>query len=194
MARELNDLLCPVWRDGQAVYRGYEPGEIMAPLVWPAAALPLPWFCDFDEFHGALIKSVERGADLWNREIGHAMLKRVDDAAQAVVLVTWGGIEIGPEGRLDSGIACTSHRGVDGPASAVVSFIEAADVYTAFIVAAHEFGHVLGLDDDPSRTNSVMYPTIADQSGVDDPAGQPPGMTFVCPSDHDRALLRRMYG
>ena len=191
MSRELNDLLCPVWRAGQAYYRGYVPGEIMAPLVWPASALPLTWYCDFDADHHALLASIADGAAVWNREIG-PVLHAVTDPSQAVVLVTWGGIELGPDGRLDSGLACTSHQGGPAPVSATVSFIEAADVFTAYQIAAHEFGHVLGLDDDPSRTNSIMYPTILerDLTDPDASAALPP---FVCPSDHDRALLRSLY-
>ena len=69
MSRELNDLLTPAWRNGRAVYRGWLPGEIMAPLQWGKTQLPLTYYIDFDREHQKLAPAVVDGAELWNREI-----------------------------------------------------------------------------------------------------------------------------
>jgi|MudIll2142460700_1097286.scaffolds.fasta_scaffold00049_24 hypothetical protein len=190
MSRELNDLLTPAWRNGRAVYRGWLPGEIMAPLQWGKTQLPLTYYIDFDREHQKLAPAVVDGAELWNREIGLDLLRQVDGdgGTPSLVTVTWGGFEISDH-HVSDDAAHVCHYGTTGPESALLSFTEAADLFTVFVVAAHEFGHVLGLDDDPTRTNSVMYPTLPDLSAFD----ELPRMQFVCPSDHDIAVLYNLY-
>jgi hypothetical protein len=148
------------WQNGQAIYNN---PDCTLELKWQKKLLPLPYFIAFDEDHKVYVDSVVKGADLWNREIA-PVFKRVDKEADARVVVTWGSIE-------------------DNPISAKVVLTNPSDIHAVFRFAAHEFGHVLGLDHDEAP-RSIMYPIQPDMTDE---------MQFALPSDYDKKLLRGLY-
>lgn len=146
-------------------------------LEWEKEQMPLSYYIDFDENHTVYVESVVNAAEMWNKEIGPVFV-RVDKKDNAVVQVSWGAI---PPGSHSGGH--TTHYGKTGPVSAKVVLTEPSDTHAVYRYAAHEFGHVLGLAHDEAP-RSIMYPV---QPGMTEE------MTFVLPSDHDKALLRRLY-
>jgi matrixin len=160
------------WQNGQAIYNH---PDCTSEIKWKKPQLPLKYHIDFDKDHKVYTDSVVKGAELWNSEISVKLFERVDDASEAVVHVSWGSVNGNEAGH-------TSHQGgEDGPTSAKLVLVEATDIHAVYRFAAHEFGHVLGLDHDD---HAVMQPTA-------------PGMTselkFILPSDHDKKLLQGFY-
>lgn len=160
------------WTGGVAHYDGD-----CTELKWEKKQMPLTYHIAFGEDHKDYIDSVVKGAAMWNNEIG-AVFKRVDKEEDAVVKVVWGSV---PKDGHSGGH--TSHTGQTGPTGAKVVLTEPSDVHAVYRYAAHEFGHVLGLDHDDAP-RSIMYPV---QPGMTEE------MTFVLPSDFDKKLLRGLY-
>lgn len=160
------------WQNGWAHYDG----ECME-LKWQKEQMPLSYHIAFGESHKDYVDSVLKAAEMWNREIT-PVFKRVDNEADASVLVFWGAVP--KEGHTGGH---TAHTGTDGPISARIILAEPSDIHAVYRYAAHEFGHVLGLAHDEAP-RSIMYPV---QPGMTDK------MQFVLPSDHDRKLLKQLY-
>jgi hypothetical protein len=161
------------WKGGQAHYTGCDTTK---PLKWSKDKLPIPYYIDFDKDHQTYVESVTTAADLWNREVGVALFKRVKLASDSKLIIKWGAVDGDKAGH-------TSHRGDDrGPTSSEVVLVEASDVRAVHRFAAHELGHVLGLAHDE---HAVMQPTA--------PGMSPDKMQFILPSDHDKKLLQETY-
>jgi len=169
-------LMSVCWKNGVADYSG-ECQE----LKWRKSQLPLKYYIAFDEDHKSYIESVDKGAELWNKEIGVNLFQKTSDEKSASVLVTWGSYESGSD---DCSAGHVSHTGdADGPQSAHVVLKNPSDVHAVYRYATHEFGHVLGLAHDEAP-RSIMYPQQPDVTDE---------MTFVLPSDYDKKLLKEMY-
>jgi len=163
------------WAESGQAYYGHPDCE--HELRWKK--IPITYYIAFGKDHKDYIDSVVEGAVLWNKEIGVELLKRVDKDADAVVQVVWGSVP--KEG--DAG-GHTSHTGSpDGPTGAKVVLSDPSDVHAVYRYAAHEWGHVLGLEHDEAP-RSIMYPVQP---------GMTKEMTFVLPSDHDKKLLQGIY-
>ena len=165
------------WQGGQAVYNN---PDCTHEMKWKKDKLPIPYHINFDKDHKDYVDSVVKGADLWNKEIG-PVFKRVDKEDDALVKVTWGAIEVGKHCSAGS----TSHTGSaeEGATGAKLVLRNPSDIHAVYRFAAHEFGHILGLDHDEAK-RSIMYPLQPDVTEE---------MTFVLPSDHDKKLLRDLY-
>jgi hypothetical protein len=179
LSHEEPDFMGVCWENGKV--KAYDDPiksphpECKTKLQWKKAQLPLTYFIDFGKDHQTYVDSVVKGADMWSREIGVPVFKQVDKAEDAIVVVEWGSVSKGHAG------GHTTHSGgPDGPTGAKVVLSEPSDVHAVYRYAAHEWGHVLGLAHDEAP-RSIMYPV---QPGVTK------DLTFVLPSDHDKATLR----
>jgi hypothetical protein len=161
------------WVGGQANYAGD-----CIELKWDKKQFPLTYYIDFGKDHEDYIDSVVKGAEMWNREIC-TVFRRVMKSEDARIMVTWGAVSTGHS----CSAGATSHVGKSGPTGATIVLREPSDIHAVYRYAAHEFGHVLGLDHD-AFSKSIMYPL---QPGVTEE------MTFVLPSDSDRKLLKELY-
>jgi hypothetical protein len=172
------------WNSSGGVARYHDPVKTSNPdckteLKWKKDQLPLTYFIAFGKDHKDYIDSVAKGAEMWNREVGRAVFKRVDSEAKAVIQVTWGGISA----KDHPGGTTTHSGGPDGPLGAKVTLNNPSDVHAVYRYAAHEWGHVLGLAHDEAP-RSIMYPTQPDVTDKID---------FVLPSDFDKKILRAAY-
>jgi len=153
--------------------------ECTQKLKWKKEQFPLTYYIAFDKDHEDYIDSVIKGAEMWNREIGRELFKRVEQEDSARVQVTWGGIS-----AKDHPGGTTTHTGSpDGPVGAKVTLNNPSDIHAVYRYAAHEWGHVLGLAHD-AFPRSIMYPTQPDVTDKID---------FVLPSDFDKKLLKEAY-
>ncbi|MGD9209122.1 MAG: matrixin family metalloprotease [Desulfobacteraceae bacterium] len=161
------------WQNGVANYNG-ECQEI----IWPKNKIPITYYINSDKQNKDYDTAIKAGANLWNKEVC-PLFREVNDINEATVIVSWGYIDT----TTMHSAAHTSHEGQNGPERANVVFNTPSDTHAIYLFAAHEFGHVLGLDHD-TAPNNIMYPTQ-------------PGLTkniqFVLPSDHDIKLLQKHY-
>lgn len=164
-------LMTVCWRGDMANY-----GGDCEEVKWKKSQMPLKYHIDFGPDHKVYTTSVLEGIKTWNREIGDVFVRTLD-ISKADVRVSWGDAEPG------CSAGHTIHRGGPGNLSADVVLKEPSDTHAVFRFAAHEFGHVLGLEHDEAP-RSIMYDTQ-------------PGMTqemkFVLPSDSDKKMLRELY-
>lgn len=171
------------WKGG-AVEKYHDPlkdphPECKTELKWKKDQLPLTYFIAFSEDHKDYIDSVTKGAEMWNREVGRELFKRVDKEADAAIQVVWGPVS----SKDHSGGATTHTGGAGGPTGAKVTLSNPSDVHAVYRYAAHEWGHVLGLAHDEAP-RSIMYPVQPDVTDK---------MTFVLPSDFDKKILKAAY-
>lgn len=160
-------LMTICWENGIANYNGK-----CEELIWKKNQIPITYYINFDILHKDYINSIRAGANLWNKEVCY-LLREVNRPEDAIALISWGSVNTNLGGY-------TYHEGQNGPEHAYVVLTEPTDIHAVYRYAAHEFGHVLGLDHD-TAPNSIMYPIQ-------------PSITkeimFVLPSDHDIKLLR----
>lgn len=160
-------LMTVCWENCKANYNGK-----CEELLWKKNQIPITYYINSDILYKDYVDSIRAGANLWNKEVCY-LLREVNRPEDAIVLISWGNVNANSGGY-------TSHEGQNGPEHVYVVFIEPSDIHTFYRYAAHEFGHVLGLDHD-TAPNSIMYPI--QPSKTDE-------IMFVLPSDHDIKLLQ----
>lgn len=163
-------LMTVCWENGVANYSGD-----CKELRWLKKQMPLRVYLDLPDA-SVYQASIINAADVWNQHIS-PVFNFVDDPFQSDIIVTWGARESG-----DSAGGFTKHWG--GPEyaeRAEIQLQEPSDLHTVMRYAAHEFGHVLGLNHDE---HGVMKPKLESMTE---------NLKFTQPTDHDRKLLRRLY-
>lgn len=171
------------WKADGTVDRYHDPvktpnSDCTTELKWKKDQFPLAYYIAFGKDHQDYIDSVVKGAEMWSKEVGRELFKRVDKEADAKIEVTWGSVS-----KDNSGGFTTHTGGPGGPTGAKVVLSNPSDIHAVYRYAAHEWGHVLGLAHD-GATRSIMYPVQPDMTEE---------LTFVLPSDFDKRLLKEAY-
>jgi hypothetical protein len=164
-------LMLVCWKGGIARY-----DQNCEELQWKKNQIPLPYYIDFGKDHKVYTEAVVRAAHMWNQEIG-PVFRRVNEKEDAIVIIMWGSYE----GGQDCSDGHVKHWGYTGPKNVEVGLKNPSDMHTVFRMAAHEFGHVLGLAHDK---HAIMQQSQEDM---------PRDLKFTLPSDHDKKLLRELY-
>lgn len=160
------------WKDGRAIYHT---SGCPHDLKWQRNQMPLTYYVNLDKDHLPYQSAIDAGFTLWNHQLGCAVFKKVTAPHLARIIVAWGSVN-------GTAAGSTQHYGKDGPERADVLLINPSDQHAVYRYAAHEAGHVLGLDHDTAR-RSIMFPFQPDVTDE---------LQFVLPSDADRALLKQL--
>src|SRR5207244_3737774 len=127
---------------------------------WSSVPITVRWDGISPAFDGSL-----RGAiGAWNHAAGCDVLRQAADAR--VVVSTYDGTACGAQATLETYPGATAGTWRCSPDSAEVRFQVMSDIRSVYVIAAHEFGHVLGLDHDRSL---IMRPAAP---GYDPASGQ----------------------
>lgn len=163
-------------------------------LVWPASQIPIivaPLSGERDELlheDDRRSRVFDQAIRYFNDQVGFTLFRRFfEGGVQASAWVHFGqGIEARRGAETPPGFVTHYHDGERLSGEVYVrSDVESSD-RLLFLVLLHEFGHLAGLAHDPDNLGSVMYPITRDDS-MDDL------MSLARITDHDRALLRRLY-
>jgi hypothetical protein len=146
---------------------------------WAAVPSTVGWDVS-PVFDGSL-----RGAiGAWNHAAGCDVLRQTADAR--VTVSTYDGTACGAPASLETYPGATAGTWRCSPDSAEVKFQVMSDIRSVYVIAAHEFGHVMGLAHDRSL---IMRPAAP---GYDPASGQ---SLDILPwvSDADGAAIRARY-
>jgi hypothetical protein len=181
-------LLKVCWVGGRAKYSCGD-----TKLVWNKSSLPLRYYVTGSD-NKDLLDSIKGAAKLWNDLLGFEAFVVTGDIKAANVLIGQD-FDDGLTGEDDS-TAATGHRG-DGVATSSyikLNRIHGLTVGELYLVVAHEFGHVLGLDHDP-YPNSLMSPVLEKEDVTDpnNPLTRKRGKKWILPMDSDIEILRKLY-
>lgn len=138
---------------------------------WSTVPITVEWSAIDSTFDSSLVDAM----GVWNHAAGCAVLVRAhNDASANVSVSSYDGSICGSSARTDldnpgagaGASRCTSDR-------AEVKFREMESLMPVYVLAAHEFGHVLGLDHDRSALmqaepplDGMLWPSDADGAAV----------------------------
>lgn len=141
---------------------------------WYAVPITVRW----DGIDTVYDGSIRGAIGAWNHAAGCDVFRQEADAR--VVLSTYDGTACGAQASLESYKGATAGTWRCSSTSAEVKFQALSDIRSAYVTAAHELGHVLGLDHDRS---------IIMQAAEFDPIGD----RLPWPSDADGAAVGARY-
>lgn len=148
--------------------------------LWAAVPITVRWDGIDPVFDGSL-----RGAiGAWNHAAGCDVFRTATDAA--VVVSPYDGTACGAPAKLETYLGATAGTYRCSPTSAEVRFQVMSDIRSVYVIAAHEFGHVLGLGHDRSAIMQEA-PTLFD------PAFGHRLDVLPWPSDADGAAVAKRY-
>lgn len=147
---------------------------------WSSAPITVRWDGIDPVFDGSI-----RGAiGAWNHTAGCDVLRQAADAR--VVVSVYDGTACGKQAKLETYLGATAGTYRCTADSAEVKFQVMSDIRSVYVIAAHEFGHVLGLGHDRS-TIMQEAPTLYD------PASGRKLDILPWPSDADGAAVAGRY-
>lgn len=137
-------------------FQGAQHPEWLEQSAWNHAPITMQW----NEIGKPLDASIEGAVEAWNAAAGCEVLAKAKPGATADVDVDWytGAACSGTGKRLEEYKDAIAGAWRCSPTKGEVRFKEMADVGAAFVVAEHEFGHVLGLDHDRSYVMGANLP------------------------------------
>jgi|GEM_PF-6741180 len=141
---------------------------------WAAVPITVRW----DGIEPAFDFSLRYAVDAWNHAAGCDVLREAADAR--VVVSSYDGTACGAPASLETYPGAVAGTWRCSPDSAEVRFQTMTDIRSVYVSAAHELGHVLGLDHDRS---AIM------QAAAYEPAGD----ILPWPSDADGAAVGARY-
>jgi predicted Zn-dependent protease len=132
--------------------------------------------------------SFKRALGAWNYAAGCQVLARAHDAATANVSISaYDGTMCGWLANLETITDATAGTKRCSADRAEVKFRTMSDIRSAFVIAEHELGHVLGLAHDRSSLMQAAPPLYEPQNLGGSPALMP------LPSDADGAAVKARY-
>jgi len=147
---------------------------------WSSVPITVRWDGIDPVFDGSLHYAV----DAWNHAAGCDVLREAADAR--VTVSTYDGTACGKAAQLERALGATAGTWRCSANSAEVRFQVMSDIRSVYVIAAHEFGHVLGLAHDRSAIMQEA-PTLYD------PAAGHNLATLPWPSDADGAAVGKRY-
>lgn len=122
---------------------------------WSSVPITVRW----DGIEPAFDFSLRYAVDAWNHAAGCDVLREAADAR--VIVSTYDGAACGAPAALERSIGATAGTWRCTADSAEVRFQVMSDIRSVYVIAAHEFGHVLGLAHDRSAIMQEA-PTLYD--------------------------------
>jgi Matrixin len=151
---------------------------------WQAVPLKVEWRAASDTFNTSFTNAMEA----WNHAAGCTLLEQAKDGEEAQVSIgAYEGTACGRDAGIEDVSGATAGTWRCDARHAEVKFRVLSDIMSAFVIAEHEFGHVLGLAHDGSALMNPS-PRLYDPAAL----GGAPSL-FILPSDADGAAVGARY-